>query len=267
MATLIFCPLWLKAEKNLKVYDLKLRNGNVAIVAENTGFIPYTLIVECKLTNMKSSVRLPAKIVIEAIAGKQKILELEPIRQRKGWRYSYKYTSFKGNTEDVVHNDDYPYYLPYEAGAAYRLIQGYNGKFSHRGRKALDFDLPIGAKVCAAREGIVSEIKEDSNRGCKSERCKDLGNFVEVYHSDGTFAMYYHLQKNGALVKPGQKVEKGEVIGLSGNTGWTTGPHLHFEIYKPTKGQPETIPVKFLWAEGQLVSLTQGLTYKAFREK
>ncbi|WP_309997394.1 M23 family metallopeptidase [Chryseobacterium sp. 2987] len=52
-------------------------------------------------------------------------------------------------------------------------------------------------------------------------------------NSDGTFAQYYHLKENGVKVNLGDQVKKGDVIALSGNTGWCNGPHLHFVCYIP----------------------------------
>jgi hypothetical protein len=85
-------------------------------------------------------------------------------------------------------------------------------------------------------------VKEDSSTGCDTELCEDDATYVIIDHGDGTFAAYYHLQKDGALVAPGEKVCKGQTIGLSGNTGFSTGPHLHFHVTDPMK---HTLPLVF----------------------
>jgi hypothetical protein len=134
--------------------------------------------------------------------------------------------------------------LPFPAGFEVEIGQGYDGYLSHydTSRYAVDFPVPEGTSVVAARSGLVWHIKEDSDISCDTEECINDGNYVIIDHGDGTFAAYYHLQKDGALVAPGEKVCKGQPIGLSGNTGFSTGPHLHFDITDPFG---HTLPLVF----------------------
>ena len=132
----------------------------------------------------------------------------------------------------IIKDDtSYVYSLPYEEGKSYRLIQGYFGIFSHRERAALDFKMKRGTNICAAREGIVIRVKEDGDRGGWNRKYRQYGNNIVIQHPDGSRAGYWHLQKDGALVNVGDSVRKGQVIGLSGKTGYTAMPHLHFLIW------------------------------------
>lgn len=121
--------------------------------------------------------------------------------------------------------------LPFEAGETHEIGQGMHGAFSHYGNAthALDFPLPEGTTVVAARDGVVVGTKEDSSSGCPDPSCADQGNFVRIDHGDGTYALYYHLQHDGALVELGDRVCAGEPIARSGNTGYSSAPHLHFQ--------------------------------------
>lgn len=122
--------------------------------------------------------------------------------------------------------------LPFEAGASHPILQGMHGSFSHFGNAthALDFECPEGTTIVAARDGVVVDLEESSSTGCDRPECADQGNFVRLDHGDGTYGVYYHLERDGALVDLGDRVCAGEPIARSGNTGFSSGPHLHFEV-------------------------------------
>lgn len=61
-------------------------------------------------------------------------------------------------------------------------------------------------------------------------KLRPRANFVCVQHSDGTYARYFHLSRNGVRVKKGDRVAAGDILGLSGNTGFSSAPHLHFDV-------------------------------------
>ena len=154
---------------------------------------------------------------------------------------------------DAAHDDDQVYVFPYANGARYRLIQTYGSSLSHTGLEqyALDFYMKVGTPVHAARGGIVARIEESNDKGCWERGCGAYANFVVILHDDGTTGEYYHLQKNGALVDVGQSVSAGQQIALSGNTGHTTTPHLHFAVYRAASwGRTESIPVRFQSVDG-----------------
>ena len=129
----------------------------------------------------------------------------------------------------IIRDDtSYVYALPYEYNTPHLLIQGYFSRLSHKERVALDFKMKRGTKICAARDGVVVRVKEDGDKGGWNRKYRPYGNVIVIQHADGSRAGYWHLQHNGALVNMGDTVRKGQVIGLSGKTGYTFLPHLHF---------------------------------------
>jgi murein DD-endopeptidase MepM/ murein hydrolase activator NlpD len=89
---------------------------------------------------------------------------------------------------------------------------------SHAG---MDFKTPIGMSVLATRSGTVTRTNWNTRAN---------GNCIELRFSDGTLAKYLHLSKTG--VRVGQRVQTGDVLGASGNTGRSTAPHLHYQLNK-----------------------------------
>jgi murein DD-endopeptidase MepM/ murein hydrolase activator NlpD len=168
--------------------------------------------------------------------------------------------------DESSHDDDYLYQLPYAEGTSYRVLQGFGSRFSHRGieQYAIDFKMSVGTPVHAARGGIVARVVESNDKGCWEDGCGRYANFIVVMHDDGTTGEYYHLQQDGALVDVGDTVVAGQKIGLSGNTGHSALPHLHFAVYRATRsGLPQSVPISFVSADGIVYRPRQGHHYQA----
>jgi murein DD-endopeptidase MepM/ murein hydrolase activator NlpD len=111
---------------------------------------------------------------------------------------------------------------------------------------------------------VVVKIKDDSSIGGSSIKYDPYNNYVLIRHDDGTLGHYCHLQKGGVCVRPGDRVAVGQRIAHSGNTGFSSGAHLHFSVFKTKDGRErESIPVKFRTTDGQAVTLVEGQRYKA----
>ena len=146
------------------------------------------------------------------------------------------------------------------------MLQGFGSRFSHRGieQYAVDFKMNVGTPVHAARAGIVARVVESNDKGCWEDGCGKYANFIVIMHKDRTTGEYYHLQKDGALVDVGDEVVAGQQIGLSGNTGHTALPHLHFAVYRATRsGMPQSVPINFISSTGIVYNPRQGHHYFA----
>ena len=162
---------------------------------------------------------------------------------------------------DVVPGDprarpqDVEYLLPLQM-AGWRIDQGFGGSFSHadaQNRYALDLAAPIGTPVLAARDGVVMHVESDFARaGLDRERYAGRANMIRILHDDGTMAMYAHLDVDGVRVRPGERVRAGQAIARSGNTGFTTGPHLHFAVQVNRGMRLESIRFRMRGPQGPL---------------
>ena len=157
---------------------------------------------------------------------------------------------------------DITYRLPYAVGTSHLITQTYPVSETHRTRDsmyAVDFAMPVGTNVVVAREGVVFEVASTNfSGGPDEERYADLANLVRVLHDDGTFAVYAHLNWNTIRVRPGDRVAAGEYIADSGNTGFSSGPHLHFAVQRNLGMRVESLPVAFRGAGGQRLHPSTG---------
>jgi len=155
--------------------------------------------------------------------------------------------SWNAGTAEATHNDTVRYDYPIK-NRKISIVQGFNGAFSHTGRSryAVDFDVPVGTPVFAARRGQVIDTEASHNRGGPTENYAPYANYVVVLHDDGTTGEYYHLKQGGIAVKRGEHVARGDLLGYSGETGFASLPHLHFGVYRiNSQGQFETVMFRF----------------------
>jgi murein DD-endopeptidase MepM/ murein hydrolase activator NlpD len=150
----------------------------------------------------------------------------------------------------IKEDTSYVYGLPYKEGTAHLLVQGYYSRYSHKNRAALDFKMKPGTPVHAAREGIVIRVVEHNDRGGLNRSNRPYANLIVIQHGDGARTGYWHLQKDGAVVNIGDTVKKGQLIGLSGKTGFTAFPHLHFIAWRSDRGGWRPIGTRFLTNKG-----------------
>lgn len=244
------------------------RNGsNIRLHATNLGEFPITFTMRVRTRGLTAE---GPRTITETLHGEQSRLVMM-LRENGGDRIG-RYRISCGWTigdKDALHDPEYLYLLPYARGQSYRVLQGYGSRFSHRGLEqySVDFNMSVGTPVHAARSGIVAKIEESHDKGCWEDGCGAYANYIVVLHSDGTTGEYYHLQKGGALVDVGEHVVAGQKIGLSGNTGHTTMPHLHFAVYRAAEwGNTQSIPVRFLTSAGVVDRPRRGGRYRAVTE-
>jgi murein DD-endopeptidase MepM/ murein hydrolase activator NlpD len=231
---------------------------------ENDELCEITMSFDVGTQNLSSNAKFPYTATFPANKTTEAFV-LTPTEKDVSWEYSYT-NYYKLGSSCAQHDDNVIYRLPYASGARYKVTQGYNGSFSHKGSNqyAIDWQMPEGTPVFAAREGLVVKTKDDSNTGGSSMKFDPFNNYVLIRHPDGTLGHYCHLKKGGVTVKPGQYVRAGEMIAHSGNTGFSSGAHLHFSVFKTRDGKERiSLPVKFQTADGKVATLVEGRRYTA----
>lgn len=136
-----------------------------------------------------------------------------------------------------------------------RITQGWGGHHSHgdaENRHAVDFAIDEGTPVLAARAGTVMDIESGFSSTGRNVADAGRANYVRIVHDDGTMALYAHLSTDGVRVRIGQHVRRGDAIGLSGNTGFSAGPHLHFVVQVNRGMTLESIPFRMFGPQGIL---------------
>ncbi|MEL6989886.1 MAG: M23 family metallopeptidase, partial [Bacteroidota bacterium] len=158
-------------------------------------------------------------------------------------KFKYYFGNGKAPTSNVISN------LPYPKGLSYKIVQGYNGSFSHNhdfSRYAIDFDLKVGDTICAVEKGVVIGHIEAYKDGGSDRKWRPYANYVMLYHPHkNLYTQYVHLDHNGILVEMGDTVLAGQVIGISGLTGFTGSEHLHFNVLRSDSTVFKSIPFQF----------------------
>jgi murein DD-endopeptidase MepM/ murein hydrolase activator NlpD len=223
----------------------------------------FTLTLEAILENMTPS--RPVPFTVDAAGRTAFVLVKFRITDKtRRWHYHYQPYWQVGGRRSTTSNDA-DYAMPFGPGR-YVVMQGPRGTYSHfvgsGSENAVDWTVPEGTIVCAARDGRVVGVKQDSTVGGPDRKWRPFANYILVKHADGTFADYVHLQTDGAMVKLGDEVSVGQPIGLSGQTGFASKPHLHFSVFQTVDGKTKlTLPFRLKTDHGTFTEFIRGQSY------
>jgi murein DD-endopeptidase MepM/ murein hydrolase activator NlpD len=219
-------------------------------------------------TAVEGTVLLPAAPAPLAIGAPIVIAALQQLDSSARYRRELYFHARFGDPE--VRPTPYVYALPYPRGRTFSVLQGFHGAFSHRGSNeyAVDFNCPVATPVVAARPGIVVATHASAQGSGMSPEFLDdrRANFVIIQHDDGTLGEYMHLSPSGVEVKPGQTVARGQELALSGNTGFSSTPHLHFQVMTSSEDGLAKQPFPFVFAVSarRVSAPLQGQRYTAW---
>jgi murein DD-endopeptidase MepM/ murein hydrolase activator NlpD len=235
---------------NWACFNVIKRTHNIEFWLSNKKPFPITATLKVKANNLSSlSGTYETYSETRVLVGEQRLLVLTLSTTNKAEPSDYTDEFYwTPGILDAKHNSAYRYALPYAQDTHHTLVQGFGGGYSHFGasRFALDFAMPVGTEVYAAREGQVIDIQAKHNRGGPSRGYSRYANFITILHDDGTTGEYYHLKQDGVAVALGAKINRGQLIGYSGNTGFSSLPHLHFAVYQAkSHGEYASIEIAF----------------------
>ncbi len=243
---------------------VKERDGDtITLIVKSDYACEFTVTLEATLKNMTPS--RPVPFTVDA-AGRTSfvLVQFRPTDKSLAWRYDYLFYRQMGGRRSSTSNDA-DYAMPFKPGR-YVVMQAPGGSYSHfagsGSEHAVDWTVPEGTVVCAAREGRVVGVRQDSTVGGPDRKLRPMANYVIIKHADGTFADYLHLKTGGALVKMGDEVTVGQPIGLSGQTGFASAPHLHFSVFQAIDGKRKlTLPFRLKTDRGVFTELVRGRAY------
>lgn len=225
--------------------DIRKHGDHEILVLVNDLHAPVE--VELTLKDTRNLAPLPSRRIHGVVDARSStpLVELKP--QHPG-KLHYRHQLRFALSDPSLKAIDFHYPLPWASGQ-FKVSQGPGGRFSHqdeKGRHAVDIAMPVGTPVVAARDGIVVSLDQHQREGNGSK----AGNYVRILHDDGTMSVYLHLKQNGVVVSEGQKVKAGDMIAHSGNTGSSTGAHLHFVVQKNVGMKVVSVPFKFAMPGG-----------------
>jgi murein DD-endopeptidase MepM/ murein hydrolase activator NlpD len=262
---LFLAPAALRAEENPSGINVVTdRTADTATLRVTSKYASeFTVTLEAILDNMTPS--RPVPFTVDA-AGRTsfELVKFRITNRGRSWHYHYQPYWQLGARRSTTTNDA-DYAMPFGPGR-YVVMQGPRGTFSHfvgsGSENAVDWTVPEGTIVCAAREGRVVGVKQDSTVGGPDRKWRPYANYIVIKHADGTFADYVHLQPDGAMVKVGDQVTVGQPIGLSGRTGFTSAPHLHFSVFQTVDGKTKlTLPFRLKTDHGTFTEFIRGQSY------
>jgi len=222
---------------------LERRAGHIAAVAYNDGPATVSAVVNVVSSNCNVDQPSNVRIVVKAHTS----LNVSQVRAssrgvacQAGLNFKYQIGDFKRAT------DDEPFRIPFEDGKAHTVGQAFGGPLtshnSPESQYALDINMPEGTRIVAAKDGIVVDYAFGyTNSGSVDAEQKLKANFVLIEHANGSLTMYSHLAAIPVSLVLGGIVHAGDLIGYSGTTGYSSGPHLHFAVLKPYFKQDGTL--------------------------
>ena len=255
------------AEVGIEV-TYEFQGSTVELIASNPSYVPIELTIDFRVIrgvefphpddDLRWVVPPRSDTVLMA-------LDLLEDATRPMLEFQYRYLA--GDPE-ARHQLQRAYRAPFATATSHPITQAFPQVATHTTRDsqyAVDIAMPIGTDVMAARAGVVFDVAASNfSGGLDPARDGPKANVVRILHDDGTYAIYAHLNTNTIRVRPGDRVERGEYIADSGNTGFSSGPHLHFSVVRNAGMYIESLPVLFEGSNAEKIVPAAGAELTAY---
>lgn len=241
--------------------------GKVRLTASNLFYAPVELVLSIERI---AGLQFPdsekeLRWVVPARSDLQ-LMSLDFLEDGSTPSLEYRFQYLAGRP-DATHRPQVAYRAPFAISTNYPVTQAYPEIATHTtpaSYHAIDLAMPIGTDIFAARDGIVFDVASNNFRsGLDRKRDAPSANVVRILHDDGTYAIYAHLNTNSIRVKPGDRVQRGQYIADSGNTGYSSGPHLHFAVVRNIGMEIQSLPLLFAGQNAETVLPATGLALTA----
>jgi len=203
-------------------------------------------------SNVQVKPDLPRKFVVQP-GTSSTLFGLGALDEYQSWQYSLKYRYSLGEPL-AKHSERAIYYPPFVAYKTFPITQAFGGQFTHtdeQNKYAVDLSMPEGSEIHAARAGVIMSLDNDFFKGGIDQQAyKARANSIRILHDDGSMGVYAHLQVERAQVHEGVRVKAGQLIAYSGNTGFSSGPHLHFAVQVNQGMSLVSVPFSFVDGKG-----------------
>lgn len=232
-----------------------------SLMAANGCYCPAEVIVQ--LTDIVNAGAASGTSIVRVVPAREtvEVMAVGPVATGDPWSFDFQFAYIFGDP-DVEHEDQQAYRPPFAAAREFKVSQAFPDSMTHntaQSRYAVDIVMPEQSGIFAARGGVVVSVTHSNFRGgINSGAFGSEANVVQIMHDDGTFGLYAHLSWDSIRVRPGQRVSRGEYIAASGNTGFSTGPHLHFAVIRNDGLKAISVPVQFRVGQGDVVSPATG---------
>jgi hypothetical protein len=239
---------------------------HVELVADNGCFCPAEVAVRLLAPVNVTGFDEDVKLAVIAAREPTVIAELKPSDRGHVMSFGYEYRALLGEP-GVKHAPTEPYRAPFALSRQFMVTQAYPDAVTHRdagSAYAIDIAMPVGTQVYAARGGTVIEVASQFFEATQDVDKATRANIIRVLHPDGTMSIYAHLNWDSIRVRPGQIIKRGEYIADSGNTGFSSGPHLHFAVQRNAGLRHESLPIEFAGPGGKSVTAKSGTPLVAY---
>jgi murein DD-endopeptidase MepM/ murein hydrolase activator NlpD len=241
-------------------------DDRVELVADNACFCPAEVAVRLLEPANVAGFDEDVKVTVIAARELTVIAGLKPANRSAVMTFGYEYRALLGEP-GVKHAPTEPYRAPFALSQKFMVTQTYPDQVTHRtpaSAYAVDIAMPVGTQIYAARAGTVIEVASQFFEATSDPDKAIRANIIRVLHPDGTMAIYAHLNWDSIRVRPGQIVKRGEYIADSGNTGFSSGPHLHFAVQRNAGLMHESLPIEFAGPAGKSVTPRAGVPLVAY---